>query len=79
MTWREQYRPIIAKVIAAHGGVESKELRQALRDAFPSGPREYHPYRIWLDEIRKQLSQPTETPLDVKRPIEPLPGQRELF
>jgi hypothetical protein len=35
-------------------GKDEKEIRKALHDAYPFGPREYHPYKIWLDEIKRQ-------------------------
>ena len=55
MSWRDDARPIIAKVLADNPGAPLKTLRKLLRDAFPWGPREYHPYKIWLDEARDQL------------------------
>ncbi len=79
-TRREFYRPIIARIIEAHGGVETPALRQALREAFPHPPRTHHPYQIWLDEIRQQLRalREPQTTAPVKR-HEPLPGQLSLF
>lgn len=35
-------------------GQDDKLVRKALREAYPFGPRENHPYKIWLDEIKKQ-------------------------
>ncbi|WP_428303870.1 hypothetical protein [Lacipirellula sp.] len=32
-----------------------RTLRRELRRAFPLSHRGYYPYRIWLDEIRRQL------------------------
>jgi len=55
VTWRESYRPIIAEVIERVGTDDMKVLRKALRDAFPSPPRKYHPYKMWLDEVKVQL------------------------
>ena len=55
MTWRENYRPIIAEVIERIGTEDMPLLRKSLRDAFPSPPRKYHPYKTWLDEIKVQL------------------------
>lgn len=51
--WRGIAAPIIAKCIADHGH-DKAELKKALRDAYPFGERNYHPYKIWLDEIKKQ-------------------------
>lgn len=54
-TWRHSARPIIAQVIAANKGKDEKEIRAALREAYPFGERKYHPYKIWLSEIQIQL------------------------
>lgn len=54
MTWREHCRPIIAKVLADNKGKSDKEIRKALQSAYPYGERKYHPYKIWLDEIKVQ-------------------------
>ena len=60
MTWRDEARPIIAAVIAEVGTSDLPRLRKALREAFPFGPRENHPYQIWCDEIRVQLGAKTK-------------------
>lgn len=52
--WRNTAAPIIAKVIAEHQG-DAKGMRKALRDAYPFGQRKYHPYKIWIDEVARQL------------------------
>lgn len=57
MTWREHARPIIAKVLADNKGKTDKEIRVALRDAYPYGERAMHPYKIWCDEIKVQRNQ----------------------
>lgn len=61
-TWRDVARPIIAKAIAENLGKPEKEIRKALRRAYPFGERKYHPYKIWLDEIRVQLGLKTFHP-----------------
>ena len=53
-TWRDRARPIIARVLKENAGKSESEIKQALRDAFPWGSRELHPYKIWLSEIRYQ-------------------------
>ena len=68
MTWRDRARPLIAKIISRHGTEDIKGLRKALREAFPFGPREYHPYRIWLDEIRVQLGTKPKRTADKEKP-----------
>jgi len=57
MTWREHARPIIAKVLADNKGKTDKEIRVALRNAYPYGERAMHPYKIWCDEIKFQRNQ----------------------
>ena len=53
--WRRIARPIIAKIIKEVGQEDEKKLRRALLEAYPFGERKYHPYKIWLDEIKVQL------------------------
>ena len=53
-TWRDRFRPLIAKIIQENEGSDMKTLRKALRAAFPVAPRAFHPYKIWLDEIKVQ-------------------------
>ena len=54
-SWRDKFRPLIGRVIEEVGTGDMKVLRKALREAFPVPPRQYHPYKIWLDEINVQL------------------------
>ena len=61
-TWRDIARPIIEKVIANHSGDE-KALKKALLDAYPFGERKYHPYKIWLDEIKRQTGTKKQKPV----------------
>lgn len=53
-SWRRISAPIIRRVLSE---TEENELarRKALRDAYPFGERRYHPYKIWCDEIQRQL------------------------
>ena len=52
--WRKEAAPIIARVLKETAGQDEKAIRKALRDAYPFGAREHHPYKIWCDEIRRQ-------------------------
>jgi hypothetical protein len=61
MSWRDNCRPIIARVLTENAGKTETEIRGALYDAYPYGQRKYHPYRIWLDEIKRQRN--------LKRPL----------
>jgi len=54
VTWRSRARPIIAEVLRKHAGSDEKVRRKALRDAYPFGPRQFWPYKVWLDEIGRQ-------------------------
>lgn len=54
MAWRDYAAPIIAKVLKENRGKPEKEVRKALKEAYPFGERKYHPYKIWLDEIKIQ-------------------------
>lgn len=54
-SWRARFAPRIAAVIAEVGRADPKALRRALRDAYPAGERRYWPYKVWCDEVRKQL------------------------
>lgn len=56
--WRRIARPIIAEVINRVGREDDYQLRKALFEAYPFGERKYHPYRTWLDEIKRQLGDP---------------------
>lgn len=52
--WRSVARPIIAKVIAEHGK-DHPQIRRLISKAYPFGPREHHPYKVWCDEAKEQL------------------------
>lgn len=53
-SWRDKARPIVAQVLRDTEGKTEPEIKQALFDAYPFGQRHYTPYKIWLDEIRRQ-------------------------
>lgn len=52
--WRSAARPVVEFVLAHTKGWPEKEIKKALRDAYPFGPRENYPYKIWLDEVARQ-------------------------
>jgi hypothetical protein len=79
-TWRDSARPIIAKVLRETKGQDEKVIKKALRDAYPWGQRAMHPYKIWLDEIRRQRGLKTTGPRKGKLlDVPPDPRQEELF
>jgi hypothetical protein len=59
MIWRDHARPIIAAVIRDNPAATEQELRRLLRQAYPYGVRELHPYKIWCSEVKKQLAAKT--------------------
>jgi len=75
--WRNRASPIIARVIRETGTVDMKALRKALKAAYPFQVRKYHPYKIWLDEVKRQLKK--KPPLGTKLAKTPISGQRTLF
>jgi hypothetical protein len=54
-TWRDKFRPYIAKILADLGDTDIKTKRKALRDAYPLAARTHWPYKVWCDEVRFQL------------------------
>ena len=54
-SWRDTAAPIIADVIQREGRGDIKKLRAALCDAYPFGQRKHHPYKVWCDEVRRQV------------------------
>jgi hypothetical protein len=90
MSWRESLAPIIAEVIEQNAGKSVKDKRKALRVRCAElGYDEYHPYKIWLDEVNIQLGlkprakarKPRrEVPLKRgEKEVKFLDGQKELF
>lgn len=77
-SWRSRARPIIQKVLKENEGKDEKEIRKALRDAYPFGPREYHPYKIWCDEIQWQRGIKKKKMREKKRKVVEVTGQMEL-
>lgn len=78
-TWRDHARPIIAKGIedGRSRGLDGRKLRAFVNERYPFGPREYHPYRIWCNELTRQLKGKS-FPAEPKAP-EPLPGQMSFL
>lgn len=55
MSWRDHSRRVISEVVRKSGWKTEQELRKALREAYPFGMRQYHPYKVWCDEVKKQM------------------------
>lgn len=56
MDWRGIARQTVSRVLSECGACPEPALKKALRAAYPFGVRCYHPYRIWCDEVKKQMS-----------------------
>ena len=78
MSWRSKAAPIIERVLKETSGRDEKEIRAALSSAYPFGQRANHPYKIWLDEIKRQRGLKTGN-ARLRKQIKPAPGQGELF
>jgi hypothetical protein len=74
--WRDAARPIIARVLRETEGKPKEERDKALFDAYPFGIRAYHPYKVWLDEKKKQLE---AKPVLRPAPTDISPNQLNLF
>lgn len=56
--WRERARKVIAEVMASMpGDATLTQVQKALRDAYPFGTREHHPYKMWCSEQRIAINQ----------------------
>ena len=76
LTWRDIAKPIIKEVLEATKGKDEKDIKKALRDAYPFGERAMHPYKIWLDEIKFQRGVKR---MKSRNGEEPDPSQINLF
>ena len=68
-TRRDRYRPIIAATLEATKGQSEQVIKMALRAAFPDLPREHHPYKVWLDEIKVQRGVKPDPRRKAKQPV----------
>jgi len=69
MRWADEARAVIGRVHASLPGTATyAERKKALHDAYPFGPRMYHPYKAWCKVQRSYLARykpagPTELEL----------------
>lgn len=55
--WKTRSRAVIRSVLASlPADATEKEVRAALRDAYPFGEREHHPYKMWLACVKECLA-----------------------
>lgn len=71
--WTAQARLVIREVLKANPDDPPESLKRKLRDAYPFGPRLYHPYRTWLREVRRVTGGRTR-----RNPSSDCPGQMSL-
>lgn len=64
-TWRSQAATVISGVIGQNPGMEPKKLRKLISAAYPFGERKYHPYKIWCDEVNRQLGPQPQAEMSV--------------
>lgn len=57
MNWRTQASEVIRGVINDNPTAPLPELRKLISAAYPWGERRNHPYKIWLSEVKSQLTQ----------------------
>lgn len=65
--WRAHAAPIIARVLRETAGKPEKEIKAALREAYPFGERKYWPYKMWCKEVRVQRFPKKRTRAEKKR------------
>ena len=63
-SWRDRAREEIRKLIEQGKslGIEGPALERFVRSQYPFGLREHHPYKIWLDEMRRHFPKPKTAP-----------------
>lgn len=64
-SWREIARRTIERVakeaIGEQPDINEADLRKRISEAYPFGPRQYHPYKMWLSEVKKYFATPLKT------------------
>lgn len=65
MTWRSEAAAVVRRVIAKTGREDMAALRRAIRAAYPFGERAHYPYKVWCEEVRRQLGQAADPPADM--------------
>ena len=73
-SWRNKARTVISTVIRDNPNLSLEELKKKISDAYPFGMRAYHPYQIWLDEVKDQLGTKKHKPTTIEDP-----NQTSLF
>lgn len=78
MYWRDCANRAIEAAMASGraAGLDGRDLERHVSEAYPFGPRENHPYKIWLDACRKAFGRHKPK---AKAGANVVPGQGTLF
>lgn len=77
VSWAQRARVVIARVQRENPGLAGDALKKKLSEAYPFGERAYHPYKVWLKEVKRAVNGFGRLP---HRPqVGDLPGQGSLF
>ena len=56
-TWRQHAANHIAEVVKQHPNAQGEALRKLLSANYPFGARKYHPYKVWLEEVKRVIEE----------------------
>ena len=59
-------------------GLEGAQLKKHIGKAYPFGPRQYHPYKVWLDVVKRILNPQLRIPQQKIAELMPNPDQQVL-
>jgi hypothetical protein len=65
--WRMKARNVILRVLRDTQGQSEANVKKAISAAYPFGERAMHPYKIWLDEVKRQTGHKPQTSLQKKQ------------
>ncbi len=81
-TWRDHAQKVAARAWedGKASGLEGPALKKFISAQYPFGERAMHPYKIWLDVVKKIMKYGVTPPPSQwgNRPAD-LPGQAKLF
>ena len=66
-TWRDEAKAAIKKALreAEAQGLDAEATRAYVNSKYPFGAREYHPYKMWLSEMKATFN-PKPNPKSAK-------------
>lgn len=66
-TWRDVARAVIQKALAEAEaqGLDADATKRHVSAAYPFGERAYHPYKIWLSEMKNTFNPIAPTPANL--------------